>query len=143
MEKTKKVSFVVEVPDDAFDEAALQIIKGKVRELVSKEYHGKIEKTLEETVASKAKELYDSRGYNCFGRALEEELRKKMQELFADAKINDAGQELVNKFKREHLKQIRQILTEQLELVPQNVQGMIDNAVDKAVRKLLSGLVEK
>ena len=66
-----------------------------------------------------------------------------MQELFTDAKINEAGQELVNKFKREHLKEIRQILAEQLTLIPQNVQNMIDNAVEKAVRKLLSGLAEK
>ena len=137
----KNVQMVIPMPDDVIEEAAIQAIKSKVREIVDERIDGTILDIIKERVEAKTKRLLSDTHWNGIDRGVNEYLKRLIEKDIAESYIGKQMDDKMEQFKKDHLHQLERIVDEQMELVGANASKIVEKKLTDVVRKTMADLV--
>jgi len=87
-----KINIPIEISNDIFDEASIQLLKSKVRSIAAAEIDGRVRELIDEAVKKQIDRVVDelSRSYNYYGaKELREKMRAKIVDIAAEKYVDE------------------------------------------------------
>lgn len=127
----KKVHLLLEIPDEVFDDAVMQALKGKVREIVDSQFDEKLCGIVTDTIAGRIKDFVNrSTSYG-----LPDTVRRRAEEIIANMVVTE-------KFDKDVRSAVWNFSQEYVNRVRAEAKGILDGTKEDVAKTIYDIVME-
>lgn len=134
-----KINIPIEISNDIFDEASIQLLKSKVRSIAAAEIDGKVREVIDETVKKQIDRVVDELNRSCsyYGaKELREKMRAKIVDIAAEKYVDER---VIMKSIDDFLKPIKDYANQKIEELSSQAKGL-DARISKEIKSRVDSL---